>query len=98
MLAYTCQQINNFVVKAIMDSSAIRQQLHNYLEVADDKKIKAIYTMVEEAIAESAVDYTAEYKSELDRRYAAYLDGSELPITAAESKNRINNLLKTIRK
>ncbi len=27
-----------------MDTAAIRQQLHNYLEVADDKKIKALYT------------------------------------------------------
>jgi len=81
-----------------MDTSAIRQQLHNYLEVAEDKKIKAIYTMVEEAIAESTVNYTEAFKAELDRRYGAYKDGSELPITATESKNRINNLLKSVRK
>jgi hypothetical protein len=35
-----------------MNTTVIRQKLHNYLEVANDKKVKAMYTMVEEAIAE----------------------------------------------
>ncbi len=79
-----------------MNSAAIRQKLHNYLEVANDKKIKAIYTMVEEAIEE--VEYTDEFKAELDRRYAAYKDGSEKTVTASESKKRIQKLLKSARK
>ena len=33
-----------------MKAAAIRRELHNYLEVAGDKKLKAIYTMVEEKI------------------------------------------------
>lgn len=81
-----------------MNSAAIKQKLHSYLEIADDKKIKAIYTMVEEAIEESGVAYTDEFKAELDRRHTAYKDGSEKPVTATESKKRIQKLLKTARK
>lgn len=81
-----------------MDTAAIRQKLHSYLEVANDKKIKAIYTMVEEAIEGAGVEYTDEFKTELDRRQAAYKNGNEKPVTAAESKKRIQKLLKTARK
>ena len=54
-----------------MNTTVIRQKLHNYLEVANDKKVKAMYTMVEEAIAEEGAGYTDEFKAELDRRDAA---------------------------
>ena len=77
-----------------MNATAIRKQLHNYLEVADDKKIKAIYTMMEGEIKESAVIYTDEFKAELDKRYAAYKSGNAKMITAAESKKRIQKILK----
>jgi hypothetical protein len=56
-----------------MNTAAIRQELHNYLEVAEDKKVKAIYTMVQESIKESAVDYSKEFKAELDTRYETSL-------------------------
>ena len=78
-----------------MNTATIRQKLHNYLEVANDKKVKAIYTMVEEAIENSGIEYTDEFKAELDRRYAAYQNGTEKPVTAVESKKRIANLLKS---
>jgi putative addiction module component (TIGR02574 family) len=81
-----------------MTTAAIRQQLHNYLEVAEDKKVKAIYTMMEEEIKESAVDYTDEFKAELDKRYADYKSGKAKMITAEESKKRIQKVLKAARK
>ncbi|MBC7868415.1 MAG: hypothetical protein H7X88_12840 [Gloeobacteraceae cyanobacterium ES-bin-316] len=34
-----------------MGSSILRQKLHSYIRFAEDKKIKAIYTMVEDDIA-----------------------------------------------
>lgn len=77
-----------------MTTLAIRQQLHSYLEVADDKKIKAFYTMMEAEIKESAVEYTNELKAELDKRYTDYKSGKAKMITAAESKRRIAKLLK----
>jgi hypothetical protein len=77
-----------------MTTLAIRQQLHNYLEVADDKKIKAIYTMMEAEIKERAVEYTDDFKTELDRRQAAYKSGKAKITTAGESKKRIQKILK----
>lgn len=77
-----------------MTTLAIRQQLHNYLEVADDKKIKAIYTMMEAEIKERAIEYTDDFKTELDRRQAAYKRGKSKIITAGESKKRIQKILK----
>lgn len=77
-----------------MDTAAIRQQLHNYLEVADDKKIKALYTIIEKDIQENEFEYSDELKSELDKRYSEYKNGTAEMITAAESKKRIEKILK----
>ncbi|GAB3417325.1 hypothetical protein [Niabella aquatica] len=76
-----------------MDTATIKEQLHNYLEIADDKKLKAIYVMVEDEIKESSFEYTSELKKELDARYASYKKGSTNLVTAAESKRRIDKLL-----
>ena len=81
-----------------MSTGSIRQKLHSYLEVADDKKVKAMYIMLEEDIKESAVEYTEELKEELDKRYADYKSGKAKMVTAAESKSRIAKILKSGRK
>jgi hypothetical protein len=81
-----------------MTTHALRQKLHSYLEVADDKKIKAMYIMMEDEIEESAIEYTDEFKKELNQRYADYKSGKAKMITAATSKKRIQNLLKSGRK
>ncbi len=80
-----------------MNTTAIRQKLHNYLETANDKKIKAIYTLVEAEMEEQTEDYTDEFKAELDRRHASYNDGSEKIVSADESKQRIKKLLKSVK-
>ena len=76
-----------------MSTAQIRQKLHNYLETANDKKVKAIYTMMEEEIEQSMVEYSDELKQELDSRYQDYKEGKSKMITGAESKKRINKLL-----
>ena len=77
-----------------MTTTAIRKQLHSYLEVAEDKKIKAIYTMMEKEIKETAVEYTDEFKTALDRRYDDYKTGKAKMISAEKSKKRIRKILK----
>ena len=77
-----------------MGTSQIRQRLHNYLEVADDKKIKALYAIMEDNINEASVEYTAEFTKELDKRYADYKAGKQQLVDADESKKRINSILK----
>ena len=75
-----------------MTTAAIRQKLHNYLEVANDKKIKAIYTMVEEAIEETLEEYSDEFKAELDRRYSEYKKDGKV-ISREEMDKRIKKIL-----
>jgi hypothetical protein len=71
-----------------MNTSAIKKQLHNYLEIADTKKLKAIYAMVENDIAEAKINYTASEKAELDRRVNYYLTGGKM-ITTTELNKRL---------
>ena len=78
-----------------MGTSQIRQRLHNYLEVADDKKLKALYAIMEDNINEASIEYTVEFTKELDKRYADYQSGKEKLIDANESKKRINSILKS---
>ena len=76
-----------------MKTAEIRKQLHSYLEVADDKKINAIYTMVEDEIKETIVEYTPEFKAELDSRVNYYLNGGKM-VSPAEMNKRLRALRK----
>lgn len=76
-----------------MTTATIRQELHNYLEVADDKKLKAIYVMVENEIKDTSVEYTDEFKADLDRRVNYYLNGGKMV-----SPSEMNKRLQAIRK
>ena len=75
-----------------MTTTAIRKKLTDYLQVADDKKIKAIYVLLEDDIDQPALEYTEELKAELDKRYADYKKGGKL-VSASESKKRITKIL-----
>lgn len=76
-----------------MNTASIRQQLHGYLEIADDKKLKAIYTMVEDEIKETIVEYSGEFKADLDKRVEYYLKGGKMV-----SPNDMNKRLQALRK
>lgn len=76
-----------------MNTTNIRKQLHDYLEVATDKKINAIYAMVEDEIKEIIVEYSPEFKTELDSRVNYYLKGGKMVSPAA-----MNKRLRTLRK
>lgn len=76
-----------------MTTNAIKQQLHHYLEVADSKKLKAIYTMVEDDIAETTGEYTYAQKVELDKRVNYYLSGGKM-VSPAEMNKKLKGLKK----
>ncbi len=54
----------------------------------------ALYTIIEKDIQENEFEYSDELKSELDNRYSEYKNGTAEMITAAESKKRIEKILK----
>lgn len=76
-----------------MNTAKIRQHLHNYLEKADDKKIRALYVMMENDINEQLIKYDDSLKAELDALDRSFRDGCAKTYSKAESKLQINTLL-----
>ncbi len=56
-----------------MTATTIRQKLYDYIRVAEDKKVKAIYTMLEGEI-EEVYDHwkDKDFVADLDKRSADY--------------------------
>ncbi len=57
-----------------MSTVTIRQKLHHYIETAQDKKVKAIFAMVEDEIDEDAL-WTDKFLSELNKRTSDFENG-----------------------
>ena len=76
-----------------MNTVTIKEQLHNYLEIADDKKLKAFYIMVEDEIIETSVSYSEEFKKVLDNRVSQYLKGDKM-VTPSEMNKRLLRIRK----
>jgi hypothetical protein len=77
-----------------MTTLAIRQKLANYMQVADDKKVKAMYALFEDDIEQEGVEYTDELKATLDKGYAHYKSGGKM-ISAAAADKQINKILQS---
>lgn len=68
-----------------MTTSAIRDKLYDFIRVADDKKVKAIYMMLEDEIKEEIAWWEdKKLVKELDRRYDAWEAGKERGYTLSE--------------
>ncbi len=74
--------------------SILREKLLQYIEHAEDKRVKAFYAIIEPEI-EDANNYSSAFKAELDKRYNDYKSGKTKMITPSESKKRIQKLLKS---
>lgn len=60
-----------------MSAVTIREKLYDYIRFADEKKVKAIYTMVEgEIIEELNLWEDPAFMNELDQRLAEYESGN----------------------
>ena len=73
---------------------AIRQKLANYIQVANDKKVKAVYALLEDDIEQEELEYTDEFKAELDKRYAYYKNGGKM-VSAVEANKQIKKVLQS---
>ena len=58
------------------------------MKKADDKKIKAMYTLFENEIEREEFEYTDVLKMELDQRLSSYQNGGKT-VSSREVKDRI---------
>lgn len=66
--------------------TAIRKKLAAWVQVADEQKIKAIYTMVADDIRAAENDWDADFEKTLNRRSKEVADGSAKTYTWDETK------------
>ena len=75
-----------------MTTAKIKQRLHEYIDTAEDKKLKAIYTLLQDDI-DSENYLTKEHMAELDRRLEDYHNGKGKTYTWEETVAHINEQL-----
>ena len=74
-------------------AASIRQKLHSYLEVADDKKVHAIYNLLENEIEETRKWWKdKQFIKELDSRYQALESGVDKGYTIEQLEASIKKL------
>ncbi len=80
-----------------MKTSDIRQKLHQYIDTAQEKKVKVIFAMVEEI--EEADDHwqDEEFINELKRRENNYLVGTSKTYTLQQSVARAKKAVKKVK-
>ncbi len=76
----------------VMTTIAIRERLRNYIEVADDKKIKAMYVLLEEEIENEVLEYPEELKGQLDAAAEYYNAGGKM-VSQSEMQRRLKKVL-----
>jgi len=81
-----------------MKTQDIKQKLHRYIENANEKKLKAIYTMVEEEIEETTGLWNdEEFVAELERREKEYLNGTPKTFSLQETETRARQAIKKVK-
>ena len=78
-----------------MDTLAIRQKLYEYIKVADDEKVEAIYTIIKDDVNEQYEWWLDEdLIVELDRRYADLKSGKDKGMTLEQASTHLLTRLK----
>jgi len=78
-----------------MTTLTIREKLYDFIRVADDKKVKAIYMMLEDEIEETNEWWKDKlFTKELDNRLEALESGKDKGITLTELEASIDKLRK----
>jgi hypothetical protein len=80
-------------MSAMNTTSSLRDKLYDYIRVADDKKLQAIYSLLENEIEETNEWWKdKKFNAELDRRYQALETGTDKGFTVEQLKSSVNKL------
>lgn len=69
-----------------MTSVAIRKKLVTYMQIADEEKVKAIYTLLKEDIEQEAPINIEQYNNELAEAEAEFANGEFISNAAMKKK------------
>lgn len=76
-----------------MNNTAIRKKLYDYIRVVDDKKLNAIYNLLENEIEQTNEWWKNKiFTAELDDRYESLENGSDNGFTVEQVKQSISKL------
>lgn len=81
-----------------MTNTTLKKKLHEYIEAADEKKLKAIYIMVEDDLERFENNLDKNFVTEIEKRSAALRNGSAKTYTWEEVQHRASEALKLLRK
>ena len=82
-----------------MTTAVIRERLYDYIRVADDKKIEAIYTLLEDQIIPgNHWSEDEEFVAELDERVRRYEAGIDPAFSIEEAKSSLSEMKKEYQK
>lgn len=83
---------------------SLRQKLHQFVDQIEDKKVKAIYALLKDALnssdselEEPKGEYSSEFKGVLDSRVENYKNGAET-VSPEDMSKRIEAIRKTGKK
>jgi hypothetical protein len=76
-----------------MTTATIRERLTDYIRVADDKKVKAMYALLEDQIVpKSHWSEDEEFVAELDERVQRYEAGIDPGFSVEEARLTLNEM------
>ncbi|MEO7315907.1 MAG: hypothetical protein ABIW47_12030 [Ginsengibacter sp.] len=78
-----------------MTTKEIREKLAHYLELDDEQKLRAIYTLLKDEIDPIEYDWEDDFKIELSERSKAFNNGSAKTYTWEETKMAAINKVKS---
>lgn len=76
-----------------MNNTAIRNKLYDYIRVADDKKLYAIYNLLENEIEQTNEWWKDKiFTAELDNRYKSLENGSDKGFSVEQLEQSVSKL------
>jgi hypothetical protein len=77
-----------------MGIAEVKEKLHDIIEHADEKKLQAIYTLLEDAITEKQYEYDEETVKMLEERKEEYLSGKVKGLSVEEAEELVKKQIK----